>query len=344
MLATAAGAGLLGIWIARRLDRGYVVALERSLRDRAVELNLDDVQDHTTRTILMRTAAELRANPRKDVERREEASAAPADPFLQRIMDLRSGDAVRVHRALDEEPLSAPLAAPVIPLLAWDEVAGHAMQALRRAGPGITGQLIDAMFARGQDFAVRRRIPRVLAEFPSPRVMEALLSGLNDKRFEVRFRCGRALASVLGKEAGLSPESDRVWQAVSRELEQGKRLWESYRLLDGGEEDELLRDRANRGLEHVFTLLSLILPKEPLGISFQALHTGDEMLRGTALEYLESVLPPPIRERLWPFLEDRRAPRRAERSSEEILAELLHSYESIQLKLQELKARKTHQA
>ena len=77
--------------------------------------------------------------------------------------------------------------------------------------------------------------------------------------------------------------------------------------------DEFVRDRAGESLAHVFTLLSLVLPREPLQIAFRSLHTDDQNLQGTALEYLEGVLPAPIRERLWPFLEDA-APSRARRA------------------------------
>ena len=75
--------------------------------------------------------------------------------------------------------------------------------------------------------------------------------------------------------------------------------------------DEFLKDRAGQSLAHVFTLLSLVLPTAPLQIAYRGLHTDDPGLRGTALEYLEGVLPPDIRERLWPFLSDR--PRKTER-------------------------------
>ena len=40
-------------------------------------------------------------------------------------------------------------------------------------------------------------------------------------------------------------------------------------------------------------------------------------------EYLESVLPPAIREPLWPFLEDHRPAGRTVRPREEILADLV---------------------
>jgi len=103
--------------------------------------------------------------------------------------------------------------------------------------------------------------------------------------------------------------------------------------------DEFVRDRAGQSLAHVFTLLSTVLPREPLLISFRSLYTDDKNLQGTALEYLEGVLPPPIRERLWPFLEDRRPVARSARPRDEILADLLRSNHSIMLNLEELRRR-----
>jgi hypothetical protein len=50
-------------------------------------------------------------------------------------------------------------------------------------------------------------------------------------------------------------------------------------------------------------VLGLALPAEPLRIALHAVQTDDPELRGTALEYLESILPPEVRAQLWPFLE-----------------------------------------
>jgi hypothetical protein len=70
------------------------------------------------------------------------------------------------------------------------------------------------------------------------------------------------------------------------------------------------------------------------------LQTDDQNLRGTALEYLEGVLPPDIRGRLWPYLEDQRASARtAARPRDQILEDLLNSQQSIVLNLEELKRR-----
>ena len=125
----------------------------------------------------------------------------------------------------------------------------------------------------------------------------------------------------------------------------GRRVWESHRLLDQlefAEEhsplvDDFLRKRSSRSLEHVFTILSLALPRDPLKIAFRGLHTENRDLKGTALEYLESILPERIRKSLWPFLEDDRK-KRSEKtpSREEILADLMQSNQSIELNLAEI--------
>jgi hypothetical protein len=132
---------------------------------------------------------------------------------------------------------------------------------------------------------------------------------------------------------------------VRREVAVGRPVWESHRLLDRVDEeersfvDEFLKDRASQSLAHAFTLLALVLPTTPLQIAFRGLHTNDQALRGTALEYLEGVLPPDIRDRLWPFLGDRPVRRTQGRSRDEILADLLRSNESIMINLEELRKR-----
>jgi hypothetical protein len=102
--------------------------------------------------------------------------------------------------------------------------------------------------------------------------------------------------------------------------------------------DSFVRDRAGESLAHVFTLLSLVMPREPLQLAFRGLQTDDDHLRGTSLEYLDSVLPAPIRQRLWPFLEHRPS-RHAVRPREEAIAALLRSHKSILLNLEELRRR-----
>ena len=148
-------------------------------------------------------------------------------------------------------------------------------------------------------------------------------------RFEVRFQCGRSLTSIVAKNALIRIDGPRIFDVVREEVKVSRPVWESHRLLDQvGEEDnrpfvdEFLKDRASQSLGHVFTLLSLVLPATPLQIAYRGLHTNDPGLRGTALEYLEGVLPADIKDRLWPFLGDGPDRGAQTRSRDEILADL----------------------
>ena len=83
----------------------------------------------------------------------------------------------------------------------------------------------------------------------------------------------------------------------------------------------------DRALDHVFTLLGLALAAEPVELARRALSTSDVRLRGTALEYLEHVVPEPIRTGIWPYLQAGRAQGQArKRSASEIVEELSRSF------------------
>ena len=363
MLISAALIAGVGLVVARNLHQGYIGALEKSLLNRGVELDLSEIEDKTTRQTMVQTMVSLDlralglqgvqsvssedpADPGKEVlEGASEASSASLDPLVQQIVYLRSGKPQQVRATLAEADLEPPLVPHVVPLLAWDEVCREAIAALRKVAPRITGQLVDVLADPQQDFAIRRRIPRILSSSSSQRAVAGLWAGLKDTRFEVRFQSGRALAHIMDNDPEIKLEKEKVFSAVLREVAVGRRVWESHRLLDQLEDeedlaplvDDFLRQRSSRSLEHVFTILSLALPKDPLKIAFRGLHTDNRDLKGTALEYLETILPEAIRKSLWPFLEDdRKASIEKSQSREEILAELMHSNQSIELNLAEI--------
>lgn len=381
LLGLALVCAVTGITITRRLQEGYVATLERSLLTRAEEMDLTGLHSRAASSALTETVASfgwagdsttgLAALPREslsefvphgsgdspsgDTERTGETAPAepassdyPQDPLLRRVLELRSGDADRVRRALGEiDPADRALTPHVIPLLAWEAVADAAGKVLHAGTSHIVGQLVDALVDPDEEFAIRRRIPRLLSECTSPLAVEGLLQGLLDRRFEVRFRCGRALIRLQETIGILSLDVDRVYLPVLREVAVDRAVWESQKLIDLSGDDEespfvdrVLRDRASRSLEHVFTVLSLVLPRQALQVAFRGLHADDPALRGTALEYLESILPPHVRDPLWSLLEERRPGRPTSRSREEVLADLMRSNESIELDLRAAQRRK----
>ena len=181
------------LFCASRLNRGYVQTLERSLLDRALELDLGEAEDLTTRTTMLRTLTTIRkldrtgtrqvtqqsSRPAVITEPDDEAAIASLDPDTQQILTLRSRDRDRI-RALprSEDRLPATLVPHLIPLLAWDPVAADAALALQKVAEERVGQLLDALIDPNTEFTVRRRLARIFATCGSQRAADGLLLGL----------------------------------------------------------------------------------------------------------------------------------------------------------------------
>jgi hypothetical protein len=79
MLTMAIASGGLALIVARRLNRGYIHTLERSLVNRAVELELSDIEDITTRTAILKTRHLTMTTPFATHESRVDAGSAASD-------------------------------------------------------------------------------------------------------------------------------------------------------------------------------------------------------------------------------------------------------------------------
>ena len=342
LLGAALALAAIGLWISLKIDGAYTELVQQRLVDRAVELDLADIQDSTTRSVLIRAPAAA-SNPPTATSRIGATESRAADKTLDAVRELRSGDSRRILAGLKGVTKPNPVvAAQLVRLLAWDEVSEAVREVLQRDPTRHTGLLVDYLTNQDEvQFGIRRRIPRILARCDSQLAVHGLLAGLADNRFEVRFQCSRALDSLALRRPDFKVPTDVVFAAVERELQVAHPIWNSRRLIDkrqGADPnvflDEVLRERADQSLEHVFSLFATVLPREPVKIAFRVLHTDDKALRGLAAEYLDSILPANLRERLWAMVEPdlpRRA--RAQESGEEALSRLLQSHESLMIKI-----------
>jgi hypothetical protein len=111
ILGLAMACSVVAVVVAIRLNRGYIKALEDSLLNRALDFDLSETDDVTTRTTVLRTLRSTRpsleSRPRKiDVDEDPRSRTGPAgwaglDPELQEIMDLRSRDRDKIPGALE---------------------------------------------------------------------------------------------------------------------------------------------------------------------------------------------------------------------------------------------------
>ena len=268
ILWMAMASSIVAILAASRLNHWYVRTLGTSLVIAgAGPRSIATPKGSLTRSMLLRIRERAnRANLRESPERDEDARAL-----------LRSGNRERAIEVLSrEEGLTAGLVPHAIPLLAGP-LSDYALFALRKVAEERVGQLTDALLDPNQDYAVRRQLARVFSICVSQRAADALLLALDDHRFDVRFQCARSLAAIVGEKPAHPRRSRSRAGGRSPRSRGGRPVWESRRLLDGAVNesplDEFVRDRAGQSLAHVFTLLSLVLPSQPLQIAFRSLHS-----------------------------------------------------------------------
>jgi len=333
VLVLAMLAALFALYAIARLHRGYVEQLEANLRSGIVSVDIDEVVDFTTRQTLAesRTAidrgsllSQIDALQRADADASSSAeqmspaerplSMPPAGSrLLQACAVLEAGRPEAIRRLLASGPLDARLVPQVLLLLGSDELHEAAFDSLRPLAPGVLGQTVDLLLDPLVGDDVRRRLPQLMAVADSQRAVSALMAGLSDACFEVRYFSARALSRIVSHNETLTVDEAIVLEVVRREVTVSRAVWDgeqrSMASLDGSLAESMLGMTAavgdNHSLAHVFTLLGLVLDRRVLQSSMRALHSGDKQMRGTALEYLENVLPEDIRRALWQHLQGR---------------------------------------
>lgn len=306
----------------RNLQRGYVEALEQRLREgsKSDPGPISVEPDEPAREKLIDQAQALRGHAPL-----EEWSAADAGEALAMSAELASGDPRRARSALERlTPESAPFA---IMLLAHPELHRDARLALRRIAGAIPGQLSDALLATTAPDVVRRRIPTILVASPSQRAADGLFGALSDPVFEVRYAAGRALVRMMILDPSIELSPPRVAALVVEEAARANDVVAAADDESLSDEamaplDIVIRDRVSRGLEHLFTVLALLVERDALRLCFRALHQEDVRYRGTALEYLQTVLPADVRDAIWPLLGETDGPLPKPRPPAEVLADL----------------------
>jgi len=320
------------LYVIIRLNQGYIEQLARSLRSGAVNLQEGDVIDATTQHILAKSTAnserEFMLSRLANLHNLQDSSEHGVDVSLQfanAVDDLRSNDPERIYRALGSSAMEIRLVPYIIPLLANDETANAVRTELRWLVPRIIGQLTDAMLDPDIPLRARQRLPGVLEASHNPRAISALQLGMMDPCFNVRYHCARALARMCSRNHSINVPRQLVYPAIRSEL---ANRTQAAHPPDHSLEltDEPLTRPAGRqidpGVEHVFTLLALVLDPDAVYLAMQAMFSDDENLRGTALEYLENVLPADLYNDLQAHLGDGHEGRFGQRSLSDIVREL----------------------
>ncbi len=317
------------------LNRGYIAQLARNLRDGTLQPDDIAIKDTTTlRTItvtqtslerdkLLQQISQLRkANKSSIVEAttKQNDATTPAplrdssdeDSEINAIQDLRSGDDDRIRHVLVNQTMTPALLPHVLPLLRNPRVLKEALNAMRPLASIASGQLIDVLLDRRQHPLIRRRIPLLLGLADNELALQGLTLGLQDQELDVRFRCAEAMGRIKTNHPQLSTDTEAIWQVIKREMAHLNR--------SGA--------KSNQGvapLRYLFSLFGIIFGANVMDICYESLQVKDPTVRGTALEYLDNLLPQNIRRPLWPLIEAEPTRPKSERSMQEIMEDLLQA-------------------
>lgn len=305
--------------VARRLQAEYISALEGGLRrqganlEQALDYSMTDFTVVGTMAGLDRAAVLHALKSSGPVH----TSALPADPVVAAIIEFRSGDPERIRAALRDPPRDPLVIGFLVPLLARDGVLRSVVSALGEFGARAAGEMISALHDPDTRDVVRRRLPLALKSCPSAIARDGLLAALDAGDFEIRLRCGRALLALTDEHPELLKPFPGVLLLVERELNN-----------DG---------KTDRVREHVFNLLALALEREPVRIAARAFTTEDAYVRGTALEYLETVLPAQLFSALRPLVAVPESPPAHRRPAGDVKADLIRAGMTMNVNLDDIR-------
>jgi len=304
LLTVAVLCAAVALWVGQRFGTLYVGLVEGQLLKYRDAPHVSMVSE-VGWTLMHVPSGAIAAAPAPAVSPRPRpALPRRVDSSVELLADLRSRDVARVTAALERTTALGRIhVAQVVDLLAWDAVLPAARTSLERLAPLHLGLLIDAMLDPMTDFAIRRRVPRILGTVATRRSLDGLVNGLSDSRFEVRYHCSQALGRILSRNRDLPIDRAQIIAAVERELSVPPQRWRGYRLLDRPDVEALSDltarpEESSRYLEHIVLLLSAIVGRDPLDAAVHGVRSADARVRGLAFEYLDQVLPVAVVERL----------------------------------------------
>jgi len=303
-LVVAVVGSIAVLFLSRKLHTGYVETLAVSLKSGVVRLADDDVRDRTTRTTMFETAQGIdRSALLAEVARRKEPVLAHSEPRQRHIDATKVLEDVRAFLDRDLAKIDAILARPLIEpelvgfvarALDHPEIGPKALVALERVSPPPAGLLGDLLLDGALSLDGRIRAARALFARGDERAASGLWAGVLSDRFEVSHACARLLWRLRSVRPNLVHlEESAVFELVEAEIAATPTRPPIMVEIPEIEVDvpPAVRRALDGGVVHVIALLGLTLDPEASRAALRALATDDVEIRGTALAYLENVIP-----------------------------------------------------
>jgi hypothetical protein len=196
----------------------------------------------------------------------------------------------------------------VIKRLAQPELTDVAVAVFAGMGDAVAGTLRDYLVDPETPLEVRREIPAVLQAIGTPAAQFVLLESVLDSDTIVRHR----IITALNKLGQVFPDRRIDRRLIETVL--GAEIMAHYRsyqvlgtLGTTLKADEPVVQRIRHSMEQeaerVFRLLNILYPTHDMHSAYVGLQAGDPIVHDNAIEFLENVLSPQLRELIVPLFD-----------------------------------------
>jgi len=193
--------------------------------------------------------------------------------------------------------------------LSNSDLRADAAEALGEFGDSIVGSLRDHLGDTAVSIEARREIPGIMVKIGTASAAQVLMENLLESDTALRFRT----ISALNKLQRLHPEIEADTQMLETVLAaEILGHYRSYQILDKlGSADgddavgRALHESMQQELERVFRVLGLLYPHLDVHSAHVGLQSKNVAVHDNALEFLDNVLKPQLREMLVPLLDSK---------------------------------------
>lgn len=232
------------------------------------------------------------------------------DPLLAKLMgDKRSAvvrEAIRSVGKLRKRELVGNL----MDRLADPLLRREAVKALACFGEEVLPILRARLGDPSAPIEVRREIPAVLVMIATSSAERALIENLLQSDNLLRFSIIRALNKLHGLHPDMAIDVTMIETILAAEVLGHYRSYQILHALQGAAGVEqgteaALSESMEQEIERIFRLLSLLYPGLELHAAYIGLKSQNIMISDNALEFLDNVLKPQLRDMLLPLLDNK---------------------------------------
>jgi ATP:ADP antiporter, AAA family len=176
-------------------------------------------------------------------------------------------------------------------------------------GDRIVGTLRDYLTDDAMPAEVRREIPKVLEEIGSRSAQSVLIESVLDRDVVLRYHTIAALNRLGQAHPDRATDRKLIESVLAAEIMGHYRSYQVLGTLGGALNDPAnpvehgLRESMDKESERIFRLLKILYPQYDMHSAYVGLESTDPIVHDNAVEFMDSVLPPEVRQVIIPLFD-----------------------------------------